>query len=245
MEAGVDVGQFEHVGHGPVVAGHVEVNETDAHPEGTPIFVAVHARLVFWIKPILVSTFRLQAAARCIRILDGDGVGCGNGGQREGICTHASTEQVQQQLADVGHGVRDFEGDAVQTDPNAELVRGLCEARVDHDGVGLGFLHREIEREALQQADLEEGHVVPQWISGVDLMHPPLEDWADPQGFWDQSWQRPNAAARGDVPALASFKETLYREFNDDVIRPIPVNVNVIVEEVEVRTDRDVAGEGP
>ena len=244
MEAGVNVGQFKHVGHAPVVAGHVEVNETDADAEGTSVLVAVHARLILRVVPILVRTFRLQAASGRVWVLDGDGVRCGNGGQREGVCTDASAEQIQQQLAHVGDGVRDFEGDAVQTNANAELVRRLGEARVDHDGVGLGLLHREIEREALEQTDLEEGHVVPKRISGVDLMHAPLENGTDPQGFWNQPWQRPDAAARGDVPTLAALKQTLDRQFHDDVVGSIPVDVDVIVEEVEVRTDRDVAGEG-
>ena len=76
-------------------------------------------------------------------------------------------------------------------------------------------------------------------------MHAPLENGANPQGFWNQSRQGSNAAARGDVPALSTFKETLHRQFDDDVVGSIPVNVDVIVEEVEVRTDRDVTGEGP
>ena len=187
----------------------------------------------------------MQAASGRIWVLDGDGVRCRNGGQRKGVCTDASAEQIQQQLAHVGDGVRDFEGDAVQTNANAELVRRLREARVDHDGVGLGFLHREIKGEALEQADLEEGHVVPKRVSGVDLMHAPLENRTNPQGFWNQAWQRPDAAARGDVPTLAALKQTLDRQLNDDVIRSIPVNVDVIVKEVEVRPERDVACEGP
>ena len=76
-------------------------------------------------------------------------------------------------------------------------------------------------------------------------MHTPLEDRTDPQGFWNQSRQRSNASARRDVPALPTLKEALYRQFNNDVVGTVPVDVDVIVEEVEVRTKRDVAGEGP
>ncbi len=76
-------------------------------------------------------------------------------------------------------------------------------------------------------------------------MHAPLENRTNPQGFWNQSRQRPDTSTRRDVPALSTLKEPLYRQFNDDVVGTIPVDVDVIVEEVEVRTECDFACEGP
>jgi sorbitol-specific phosphotransferase system component IIA len=63
------------------------------------------------------------------------------------VCTHASSKQVQQQLGYIGHGVRNFEGDTVQTNTHPEFVGRLCEPCVDDNGIRLRFLNREIKRE--------------------------------------------------------------------------------------------------
>ena len=46
----------------------------------------------------------------------------------KGVCANASTEQVQHKLAHIGDGVYDFEGDAVQTNANAEFCGGCVNA---------------------------------------------------------------------------------------------------------------------
>ena len=143
------------------------------------------------------------------------------------------------------NGVGDVKGNALDANTKLHVGRWLSEPRVDNDSVRLGIGQGDVKRQPFHQADLEMFQLVPERVVDVQSAHRPLEGRSYPE-FGRQAWSARNGVvARLNTKALAKRGEPLKGEADRQIIGPITVDIDVVLEQDQVGAHKQFARERP
>ena len=242
VKADVKVGVFQNV-HRLVGLDLVKVDVTHTDANATLVFSALGAVVRGRVVVQRLAAVGLVGAPRGVGVGQTNGVRCRHAGQRQVAGVHVAQKKRGEELLRQGNGAGDVKRYALDTDPEGYVRRRLREAGVDHDGVRLRVGKRDVKRQTLHERDLEVLEFVPKRVVDVQGAHGPLEGRTDPKFGRNARCPR-NRVVRGlDAKAFPQSGQPLEREGNGEVVRSVPVHVDVVLKQDQVGSNEQFTGE--